>query len=444
MRDDEKNEAKGKVVERHQLELVEAASKAIQAGSLEFIDEKLVEPAHLVTFKQHVRNLRSSTLFNLSLASTELFHSNFLAWLLEQYPNQVGPLFAGFTKTRSASCEGLKVYREQHKIDLTIEFPKEALYVENKVKSLASLDQLKEYSDKIKKHAHKTKARKTPSYLLLSLIHPSFLSSSDPKLNVDGTLWHFLSYKELARQLEPVISSISVLNSYHGALLRDYVGFVRSLVDIAAHISVDWNNEDAPFFRDQERNLLREIRVYDLIEKLRYAQLAEKIKEKLMADGRSVLSKTDFQAKGTKPGVFMLDSALYRGEALCEFWYLVRGGENRVALGVMFQGHKIKVSVLGSGPSVEKVAEELMRPKAGQKVWFDLARIPSDSPEMPEKKDFCNYSGKVFYRYKQITQSSSKAIVELLVTYARSIVKAEKTLSRQIATAFDSGRSKGG
>src|SRR6202021_318629 len=99
-----------KVVERHQLELVEAASKAIQAGSLEFIDGKLVEPAHLVTFKQHVRKLRNSPLFNLSLASKELFHSNFLAWLLEQYPNQVGPLFAGFTKTRSASCEGLKVY----------------------------------------------------------------------------------------------------------------------------------------------------------------------------------------------------------------------------------------------------------------------------------------------------------------------------------------------
>jgi hypothetical protein len=41
-----------------------------------------------------IDTLKKSPLFNLSLTSRELFHSNFLAWLAETYPREVGQVFS--------------------------------------------------------------------------------------------------------------------------------------------------------------------------------------------------------------------------------------------------------------------------------------------------------------------------------------------------------------
>jgi hypothetical protein len=44
--------------------------------------------------------LKKSPLFNLSLSSKELFHSNFLAWLCENYPNYMGEIISGYLKIK--------------------------------------------------------------------------------------------------------------------------------------------------------------------------------------------------------------------------------------------------------------------------------------------------------------------------------------------------------
>jgi hypothetical protein len=424
-------------VEAHDLRLIaKSLEKSLKEGTLLLEEGNLVKPPQIVAFENHVHSLRASPLFNLSLASKELFHSNFLAWLCEKYPNLAGPLFARFTKAPSASCDPLKVHREQRNIDLTIEFPNgELLIVENKVKSIASLEQLRKYSGQ-------ARDKKRTSFLLLSLIRPAFIPPNDALVWVDEIPWHFLCYSDLVCQLEPAIVSISTINRYHGELVSDYLGFVRNLVGIAAHVSVDWRNEEANFFINHEHQLLREIRLYDLMDKMRYAQLAQRIEEVLKAEGCHVLAKKEFKAMDATAGVFMVDSSLHHGEALCEFSYLARGGENRLELGVMFQGNQIDVGVFGSRDSAKRVAEALMSPKASGQVWFDLARIPGDGPEMPEKKSFNQYSGKdgvMFYRYRRIAQSSPKGLVDILVSYARSIRDAEDTIQKQIGAVGEAG-----
>jgi hypothetical protein len=383
-----------------------------------------VEAPQIATFENHVHTLEASPLFYFSLASKELFHSNFLAWLCENYPIQVGPLFATFTKNPCDRCDHLEVHREQRNIDLTIIFPnEESLIIENKVKSIATIEQLQGYSRQVRD-------KERTSFLLLSLIRPAFVPSNDALFKVDETVWHFCSYDGLARQLEPFIACISARDKYHGEIVKDYLGFVKSLVAIASHVSVDWGNEDADFFGKDESKLLKKIRLRDMMDKIRYAQLAQRIKETLKAEGCCVVPDKEF--KTAPPGVFTVDSAFYRGEALCQFWYHLRGAENKVALGVMFQGNKIKVSVHAGRDSAKRIAEELIRPNAGGSVWFDLARIPGDSREMPRKKGFCQYSGINYHRYKKIAQISPKGIVDLLVSYARSIRDAEDTIQKRI------------
>jgi hypothetical protein len=312
----------------------------------------------------------------------------------------------------------------------------ESLIVENKVKSIASPEQLKEYSGKVK-----DKDKEHTSFLLLSLIRPDFVPSNDALFEVGETSWHFLCYSEIANLLEPAIASISEINKYHGELVSDYLAFVRSLVGIASHVKVDLDNEKAHFFDRQKRKMLREIRLHDLMDKMRYAQLAQRIKEILTAEGCCVLAKDEFFARDA-PGVFKVDSALYHSEGLCQFHYLAKGGENRVELGVMFQGNQINVFVSGTRDSAIRVAEELMSPKKGGRVWFDLARIPSDSAEMPAKAKFNQFKGKgriLLYRYKKIAQISPKCLVDVLVSYARSIRDAEDTIQEQIAAVVRSG-----
>jgi hypothetical protein len=255
---------------------------------------------------------------------------------------------------------------------------------------------------------------------------------------VGETPWHFLSYSDLVCQLEPAAARIAAVNRYHGDLVDDYLGFVRNLVGITSHVQLDWDNEESSFFSTDEHKLLRGIRLHDLMDKVRYSQLALRVKQALEAEGWLMVERKAFW---DEPGVFMVDSALYRGEALCEFWYHVGGGDHRIALGVMFQGNKIKVSVRGddkTGPAsqgaAKKVAKELLNPRAGGRVWFDLGRIPSDTQEMPVG-DFCQYSGILFYRYKKVAQISPKQLVDLLVGYARSIRDAEDLIRSQIAAA---------
>ena len=384
------------------------------------------------TFREHVSSLAGSAMFNFSLASKELFHSNFLAWLCELYPSLVGPIFARFTMGACPSCDKLKVLRERRNFDLTIKFPNgESLIVENKVKSIPSEEQLKEYSDKVA-----GKEKEHTGFLLLSLTRPSFFQSGDGPFQVNGTAWHFLSYKELARQLEPTKDRIAALDKYHGELVEDYLGFVRSLDAIASHISVKWDDDEDDFFRDEERELLGNIRLRDLMDKIRYAQLDEKIKEGLRAEGCYVVPKEDDL---NNAGDFAAHAAFYRGEATCEFKYLARAGDNPVYLSVMLQGNALKVfvGVPKSKDAAKRLATELVKPRAGGKLWFDFASIGGDRQEMPVK-GFNQYVGTWLYRYKRIEKSSPKALVQVFMHYARAIRDAEDAIRNEIERAYES------
>jgi len=81
--------------------------------------------------------LRSSPLFNLSLGSKELFHSNFLAWLFELYPRELGGALSRFLKDRSGDVAITNVLRELKNRDLTIHFGNgQELVIENKVNEI--------------------------------------------------------------------------------------------------------------------------------------------------------------------------------------------------------------------------------------------------------------------------------------------------------------------
>lgn len=219
--------------------------------------------------------LSSSPLFNLSLSSKELFHSNFLAWLAQHYPD----FFVEICKELGCKADWSKakwnVKREYMNFDLCITSDKKIVMVlENKVKSIPTKAQLDEYVEKLKKE--KKQDVKNIDLILLSLS----ISFPDKQAIEDEKKWQIRNYKDLCTATRKHMQLIN--NQYHKALIEDYCSFVATLHEC----SESWKVKDSsPFLlpndNDSNRKELKKLRIADLQDKIWYSQLLEKLNSRL-------------------------------------------------------------------------------------------------------------------------------------------------------------------
>lgn len=124
-------------------------------------------------------------MFHLSLSDKELFHSNFLAWIL----SSDFPLVATRRLLKLPAAGKLDVAREKKNLDLTIALDsKTLLVVENKIKSLPTRKQLEGYSEKVSADVRK-----------LLLAPRMFIEVCAEEIPSD---WGTLSYEDLASALK--------------------------------------------------------------------------------------------------------------------------------------------------------------------------------------------------------------------------------------------------
>lgn len=91
--------------------------------------------------------LGKSPIFNMSLSSKELFHSNFIAWCLEAYPEKSGKLLNKVFQIQDAENTDItQLQREKKNIDLSFKLGNTLVLIENKVKSIAYKEQLNRYA----------------------------------------------------------------------------------------------------------------------------------------------------------------------------------------------------------------------------------------------------------------------------------------------------------
>jgi hypothetical protein len=373
--------------------------------------------------------LRQSPLFQLSLASKELFHSNFLAWLCQTYSDRAGCLFAAFLPHRPLTCEGPTVCREWHNIDLLLTYPGGAqLVIENKVKSLPAKQQLDEYAEAFPD-------KEQTGFLLLSLTRPTFPPS-------DGTVWQYLSYGQLADKLRDLLPHIVATDDYHGQLLHDYIEFIKNLHDLQDKFTIDWDSERNDFFiARNDVKCLKAIRLHDLIDKIRYGQMERQVGEALRGDGfPSVRHEKLRDGHEGQAGSVLLCTDMTRGVGLFDLKYFVmdehRPG-NPTILGVQVQGNQFRLVVEVPGEDRNRalqIAKALWRDGASDRLWFDFGALPDGSEEYPRDGEFNQYGGVFRYRSKRLKHISPKGLVDAIVTYARWIREKEEAIRRQIET----------
>lgn len=252
--------------------------------------------------------LKKSPMFNLSLSSKELFHSNFLYWLSTL---NNGDIFKGMVKVCfgvDGLPDGYEIKREYNNFDLCVVkkenevnknktriVEKLLLVIENKVKSIPTIEQLQKYDDKIRTKWPKSENVKK---ILLSLT----ANDINPYTNEnEDNPWVGVGYDRVCDFLE----NVKINESYEQSLIKDYCLFMRNMIELVgawkgtidpkerfllnyyirdSKIAEDSNEQDVPdkqgYYNDHYVNA-KELRIHDLYGKYRTHLLKDKLQELL-------------------------------------------------------------------------------------------------------------------------------------------------------------------
>ncbi len=164
--------------------------------------------------------LDKSPIYNMSLSSKELFHSNFWYWLSTIDVRLFVDIFVPEYKLLDEY--EVSVFREKDNKDLTIDISKNSItvkkiYIENKLKDMVHPEQLKRYVK-----------GDSDTYLVTSLFKPPYILPEP---------WVLITYGELADRISLFADKIE--STYFKMIISDYVNVIRGLSNLSDELSVE-------------------------------------------------------------------------------------------------------------------------------------------------------------------------------------------------------------
>ncbi len=240
-----------------------------------------------------VTNLKKSPIFNMSLSSKELFHSNFIAWILETYPVYMGQILKEDLKLDTDGLVITNVKREEKNIDLSFSIGKVSIYIENKVKSIAYKNQLNKYASYLD-----IQNNENSKCIILSMSKPTFLLDKVYEAKINNILetvpssqknvkrnvkWEYISYKSFVNLSLKSLCEQDI-DLYHKKLIEDYIEFINILDENIISIIPKVNIIKLYRENTAENNLLKDIqqlRMHDLFQKAIFEHLKKDVELKL-------------------------------------------------------------------------------------------------------------------------------------------------------------------
>lgn len=361
-------------------------------------------------------NLKKSPLFNLSLSSKELFHSNFLCWLGESYKKEFGDVFYAFLQGLPQDNDLIikDIQREKDYIDLTFTYSNgQEIIIENKVKSIAYIEQLKKYSEK---------NTEKKNYILLSLSKPVFFNTED-KFIINGTdingidaVWNFLSYSKLIEILKTLSKKIQ--DSYHQNIINDYCNFIDGLIEIESHCNLA-DDDCFPFEKNEIFQDIKVIRLHDFYLKRKYELLAFQVSNKIKETKEDSIfygSLSNWEKQKDKP--IYIGHGMTRGLGLMDIKYKI---STNVSLGIQIQGEHYRM-VVENTADLAGIAEKILKGK----LWFDFSENFDKKNVYPKgEKEFNKYGATFFYKSVNLDSDIDLSISELIKIILNDLNKIE-------------------
>ncbi len=245
--------------------------------------------------------LKQNAMFRLSLTSKELFHSNFWAWLIGKYENK-------FTSVFYPDYDGnskVKVRREKHNFDLSLEINDKLIIIENKFKSLPNKEQLDEYMKKAESWQNK-------EISLISYMPPTFEMGKNQQK---------ITYKELYEKFLKV--NLEDINPTDKAIIENYIECIGFLVKLQDCTFDEINNlsEFWKMYNDKEMDevldeinfglVFQKIFLNKLIDRHLKTMKLEDLKFQIMT-GNSHIAYVDIRGKNPEAFITLCTNGEYR------------------------------------------------------------------------------------------------------------------------------------
>lgn len=230
--------------------------------------------------KESILNLKDNAVFQLSLSSKELFHSNFLCWLADSQTavfNYVlkecfGAPFC-FDPTKHVAL------REHHNLDFCIrekgeddKYGRVLFVLENKFKSLPYETQLHAYTDKVDKLNGNKNSLSEVHFVLLTL--SSDVSWLNNKNGLICDYWKHVTYKNYADALANANSSY-VTDGFTRELIQNYQKFIEQFSEyIENSVPSAESIKAKPWSLLNSNAAMKELRMDDIWQKLVISKIA--------------------------------------------------------------------------------------------------------------------------------------------------------------------------
>jgi hypothetical protein len=351
-----------------------------------------------------VVRLKNSPMYNLSLSSKELFHSNFLYWLGNN--NETRKIFdyiiQKLSKYENFELEIETLEREKNKFDLYFESKDGKVFViENKVKSFPNLKQLKDYQ---------TFKNNADYYILLSLFTTE--KNTAP--------WIKVSYNKLADELEAGMKNLDSTTTNFNLLkniIQDYIGFIRNLHAISELIQKEKNIKESESCHYKDATLYIHLekgktRLEDFYIKAKYAQIAEEVFEQIKND--PIVQQKQLVV-GQDANIFEdnIDISVSHGFTRSDGLVDIKVMAKNFVYSIQIQGIQHKrgfESEPKSGIEMPKAIEPL---HAEERDWVDFKNIN----EHPANRNEYNQYGIEFrYKYYNIDKkTTTQNLIDLIV-----------------------------
>ena len=222
--------------------------------------------------------LKKSLIFQMSLGSKELFHSNVWAWLMEKEKDIIKVFF----DVDLDKYEILGISRECKNRDIIIWLKeyysnkKYYLLVENKIKSLPTKEQLDKYTINLWDSE------------LLAATFTGLINPFKENPQIKEIKWRFINYNYIAKELEIIVKRSTRFNDNEKQQIIEYCKFIscidnvlnEELEKVENRLSYEYN-ADKPSDKSKTHYIgLDDLRIADLFIKLKGATFIDYVKQR--------------------------------------------------------------------------------------------------------------------------------------------------------------------
>jgi len=219
-------------------------------------------------YNNAVKFLKNSMIYQMSLGSKELFHSNVWWWLIDNDKNFIKVFIPDFDPAKYNNGVNIWARREELDRDILIwlEDDKNNKYhivIENKIKTLPTIEQLCRYTTNINQSLFKNG--------ILTGIGNCSLNLNDIiyKNGVSGS-WSYVNYTEIANRIH------EIANKSKSNVIINHLNQIEEYCDIILCLNLileeNINKYKNVFTYDCDKDILKELRISDVFKKHKCSQ----------------------------------------------------------------------------------------------------------------------------------------------------------------------------